>query len=147
MSYCYDYPRPALAADTVLFRLNAAVGEVLLIRRKFPPFQWMWALPGGFMEIGETLEEAAVRELEEETGIRGVELKQFRAYSNIDRDPRTRVITVVFFGMIDFGRSQAQGGDDAAEAGWFPVNSLPETGFDHALIIAQILSETSILPG
>jgi 8-oxo-dGTP diphosphatase len=138
MSYCYDYPRPAVSADMVVFRTNSGRREVLLIRRKHPPYQGMWAFPGGFVEIDETLEQAAARELEEETGLRGVELRQFHAFSNLDRDPRTRVITIVFYGMVPFDASEAKGGDDAELAEWFPLEDLPPMGFDHREIIALV---------
>jgi 8-oxo-dGTP diphosphatase len=100
----------------------------------------MWALPGGFMEIDETLEQAAVRELEEETGLKDIELTQFRTFSQVDRDPRTRIITTVFFGEVSAENTEAKGGDDAAEAQWYPVNDLPPLGFDHKKIIDLLLS-------
>jgi 8-oxo-dGTP diphosphatase len=99
----------------------------------------MWALPGGFMEIDETLEETAARELEEETGLKNVELKQLKAFSQVDRDPRTRVVTVVFYGMVSMENSLATGGDDAERAEWFSVESLPQLGFDHVQIIGLML--------
>jgi 8-oxo-dGTP diphosphatase len=104
----------------------------------------MWALPGGFMEMDETLEETAARELEEETGLRGVSLKQFRTFSQVDRDPRTRVITTVFCGNVLTENSEVRGGDDAEKAGWFPVDDLPLLGFDHRQIIDLILIDLEI---
>jgi 8-oxo-dGTP diphosphatase len=98
-------------------------------------------MPGGFMEIDETLEQTAVRELEEETGLAGVELKQFRTFSQLHRDPRTRVITTVYYGEVSMENSLAQGGDDAEVAEWYPVQSLPPLAFDHGNIIALILSQ------
>lgn len=139
MPYCYDYPRPAVSVDMVVFREKKGKPEVLLIRRKHPPFQGMWALPGGFVEIDETLEQAAARELEEETGITGLELIQFHTFSNLDRDPRTRVITTVYYGEVPFKKSEAKGGDDAENAEWFPVEDLPELGFDHREIIDKVI--------
>lgn len=113
--------------------------EILLILRKNPPFQGMWALPGGFMEIDETLEETASRELEEETGLKNIELKQLHTFSQVDRDPRTRVVTVVFYGIVSKENSEAKGGDDAEEAGWFDINDLPPLGFDHRRIVEQVI--------
>lgn len=91
------------------------------------------------MEIDETLEETAARELEEETGLKNIELKQLQAFSQVNRDPRTRVVTVVFFGMVTTGDSVVKGGDDAERAEWFPVKDLPPLGFDHDRIIGIIL--------
>ncbi len=135
----YEYPRPAVSADIAVFRKAVQSLEILLIRRKNAPFQGMWALPGGFMEIDETLEETAVRELEEETGLKNVDLKQFKTFSNVDRDPRTRVITTVFYGIVSPENSSAKGGDDAEKAEWFAVDKLPELGFDHRKIIGLII--------
>ncbi len=100
----------------------------------------MWAFPGGFMEIDETLEETAARELEEETGLKNVSLKQFMTFSQLDRDPRTRVVTTVYYGTVSPENSSATGGDDAEEAQWFPVDDLPPIGFDHGKIIELILN-------
>ncbi|MBE0641552.1 MAG: NUDIX hydrolase [Bacteroidales bacterium] len=140
MSYSYSYPRPAVAADCMIFRQMAGGWEVLLIRRGNHPFEGMWALPGGFMEMDETLEHAASRELEEETGLTNIKLRQFRTYSGIDRDPRHRTIGVVFFGFS--GPEDApKAGDDAREAAWFPINQLPPLAFDHELILREALQE------
>jgi 8-oxo-dGTP diphosphatase len=140
LNYSYEYPRPAVSADIAVFRQVDQLLEILLIRRKNPPFQGMWALPGGFMEMDETLEDTAARELLEETGLKDVELEQFRTFSQVDRDPRTRVITTVYFGMVAVEDSDATGGDDAEHAQWFPINELPPLGFDHQEIIHSILS-------
>ncbi|MCK9401069.1 MAG: NUDIX hydrolase [Bacteroidales bacterium] len=141
MNYTYDYPRPAVSADIALFRHEKQSLHILLIQRKNPPFQGMWALPGGFMEIDETLEETATRELEEETGLKNVELKQFKTFSQVDRDPRTRIVTTVFFGIVPPENSVATGGDDAESAEWFNVDDLPPVGFDHARIIGLLLEQ------
>jgi 8-oxo-dGTP diphosphatase len=139
LRYCYEYPRPALSADIAVFRPDGNKMQILLIRRKYPPYEGMWALPGGFMEIDETLEQTASRELEEETGLKNIDLHQFRTLSQVDRDPRTRVVTTVFYGFADEENSLAIGGDDAEEAGWFEVNALPPMGFDHQEIVMSIL--------
>jgi len=137
MSYSYEYPRPALTTDIVVFTLRESRLNVLLIQRREPPFAGMWALPGGFVNIDEALEEAAQRELEEETGLKEGYLEQLYTYGNPDRDPRGRVITVAYFALIAADASfHAQGGSDAAGAAWHPVDDLPLLAFDHAEIIA-----------
>jgi len=93
------------------------------------------------MEIDETLEETAERELEEETGLKNVDLKQFKTFSQVDRDPRTRVVTTVFYGMVSLENSFAVGGDDAERAEWFAVDNLPPVGFDHGQIIRLLLEQ------
>jgi len=130
--YCYDYPRPALAADTIVVSDG---GSVLLVRRKHEPFKGHWAIPGGFVEIDEPLEHAARRELEEETGLTGVELTQLRTFGTPGRDPRGRTVSVVFLATVK-GRPGPQAGSDAAEARWFPLDALPPVAFDHAEVIA-----------
>ena len=131
--HVYDYPRPAVAADMVVLSRD---GYVLLVRRKSEPFQGQWALPGGFMNIDERLADAAARELEEETGITGLTLRQWRAFDEPGRDPRGRTISVVFLAQVD-GRPEAKGGDDAAEARWQPLDRLPRLAFDHDRILAE----------
>jgi 8-oxo-dGTP diphosphatase len=139
--YAYDYPRPMVTADVVLFAGEGADRAVLLIRRAREPFKNGWALPGGFVEERETLEACAARELAEETGISGVALRQVRAFSAPDRDPRGRTITVAFVGHVP-ERLPPTGGDDAAEARWWPLRDLPPLAFDHAQIIAAAESES-----
>lgn len=140
MQYCYDYPRPCLSADMAVFRRNGDHLEILLVLRKNTPYQGMWSLPGGFMEMDETLEQTASRELEEETGLKNVEMRQFRAFSSVDRDPRARVVTVLFTGNVEMEESEAVGGDDAESAAWFPINDLPPLGFDHDEMISLLIS-------
>jgi len=137
-AYTYDYPRPAVTADVAVLRLDE-VPEILLIQRLDPPFKDMWALPGGFMEMEETLEETARRELMEETSIRAGELIRFDSYDNPGRDPRGRTITQVFV-MIwkeEMGRPKA--GSDAANLQWFGLNDLPGLAFDHQQIVNDVL--------
>lgn len=140
MAHAYEYPRPMVTVDALIFRDPAAAGppEVLLIRRKRPPFEGMWAIPGGFVEIDEDLEPAAHRELEEETGISGLRLEQLRTYGRPGRDPRGRTISVVYAGTCP-PETVAEGRDDAAEARWFKVEgegrALPPMAFDHAEIV------------
>jgi 8-oxo-dGTP diphosphatase len=144
LNYTYPYPRPAVSADIVVFRQEGQSLQVLLIRRKNPPYQGMWAFPGGFMEMDETLEETAARELEEETGLKNVDLKQFKTFSQVDRDPRTRVITTVFYGKVSMESSKAKGGDDAERAEWFSLENLPPLGFDHEQIIEMLLVQMDL---
>jgi 8-oxo-dGTP diphosphatase len=135
MAYSYTYPHPAVTTDIVLFSLIDGELEVLLIRRKAPPFEGRWALPGGFLEMDETLEACAARELREETGIQAVKLTQFHAFSAPDRDPRERVVSVAFFGVLPADGAPPSAGSDAAEARWHRINALPPLAFDHADII------------
>ena len=144
MSFCYDYPRPAVTADIIILKKIDDQQFVLLIERKNPPFEGMWALPGGFVEMNETLEEAALRELHEETGIAGIELKQFHTFSTVNRDPRHRTITTVFIGYTDNKTAIPKAGDDAAKADWFALDNLPPLAFDHGLVMEMVKSEPEI---
>lgn len=131
MSYTYEYPRPALTVDAVVFRENKEKSEVLLIQRKHYPFEGMWALPGGFVEMEETVEQAVVRELEEETTLKFTDLIQLHTFSELGRDPRGRTVSVTFYGKTTFENSAVTGGDDAADAKWFSLDDLPKLAFDH----------------
>lgn len=132
--YSYKYPRAALTVDAIVFYESKEDTYLLLIERGGEPFWHQWALPGGFIEMDETLEQACIRELEEETGLKVERMQQFRAYDAIDRDPRHRTISVVFSVQLD-KRREVIGGDDASKAKWYSVNELPELAFDHAQII------------
>jgi len=143
MKHCYDYPRPAVTADIIILKKSIDQQFILLIERKHPPFEGMWALPGGFMEMDETLEAAALRELREETGITGVELKQFHTFSKVDRDPRHRTITTVFIGYTDDTISPVAG-DDAANLQWFSTDKLPPLAFDHGEVMDMVKKNTGI---
>jgi 8-oxo-dGTP diphosphatase len=138
MSYTYKYPRPAVTVDMLVFREQKSQLEILLIRRNHGPFEGKWALPGGFMDMNETLEEAAARELHEETGLKDISLTQLKAYSAIHRDPRHRTVSVTFMGFLT-GNQEPVAGDDARETAWFPVQKLPPLAFDHQQIIADAL--------
>lgn len=137
MPFTYDHPHPAVAADVALFRRRAGRRELLLIRRGQEPFAGRWALPGGFVHIDEDLEPAARRELLEETGLHAAELRQLETFGRPGRDPRERVITVVFIGGAADPTAEPKGGDDAADARWFDLDGLPPLAFDHAEIIAR----------
>jgi 8-oxo-dGTP diphosphatase len=134
----YDYPRPALTADVVALVAGAGL-RVLLIRRGHEPFEGLWALPGGFVDEGERPEDAARRELEEETGLAyaGV-LELVGVYGEPGRDPRGWTVSAVYLAALA-GEVQVHGGDDAAEARWFATDELPPLAFDHHLIVADAL--------
>ena len=136
MTYTYKYPRPSLTVDATVFRRKKGNYELLLIQRKFPPFQGDWALPGGFVDMDETLEEAVVRELKEETNLSGVELNQIHAFSALGRDPRGHTISVVFWGVLN-NDQEAVAGDDAKHLKWFDLDKLPELAFDHAEVVEK----------
>ena len=129
MAYTYKYPRPAVTADCIVMTREAEP-KVLLIQRGNPPFKGAWAFPGGFMNMDESTEQCAIRELEEETGLKVSKVYQIGAYSKVDRDPRGRTITVAYLAIIDASMA-VKGQDDAAKAQWFPLSTLPELAFDH----------------
>ena len=134
--FTYDYPRPSVTVDMIVTR-NVNTGlEVLLIQRLNPPFKDKWALPGGFVDLNETLEHAAARELAEETGLTNVKLKQYKAYSEPGRDPRGHTISVVFTGQV-VHNAKATAGDDAKKVNWFNINKLPPLAFDHSDIVSE----------
>jgi 8-oxo-dGTP diphosphatase len=135
MSYTYDYPRPAVTVDCLIFSRSGQSTSLLLIQRDKPPFEGDWALPGGFVDIEEPLETAAHRELEEETGIRDIRLQQFQTFGKPGRDPRGRTISVVYLGFMDPHSQQAKAGSDARNARWFDILHLPHLAFDHLDII------------
>ena len=134
-----NYPHPSVTTDVIIFTLRGGDLQVLLIRRKNPPFQGVWAIPGGFVGMDESLEEAALRELEEETGVRDVYLEQLYTFGAPDRDPRGRTITVAYFALVPATAIHPHAGDDAAEAGWWSMYHLPPLAFDHADILAYAL--------
>jgi 8-oxo-dGTP diphosphatase len=139
MSFTYAHPRPALTVDALIF--SSGKSKVLLIQRGNPPFKDQWALPGGFVGIKETLEEAVERELFEETGLDKLKLEQFHAFSAPDRDPRHRTISVVFAGYANPGASKPRPGDDARDVQWFDIDKLPPLAFDHGKIIETAIRE------
>ncbi len=133
--YCYKYPRPAVTADTVVFGFDGQEVRILLIERGGRTFQGYWAFPGGFMEMEETAEACARRELEEETGIVLTELRQVGAFSGVNRDPRGRVVTIVFYALVKLHQVWPEAGDDAACTRWFSDEDLPLLAFDHGEIL------------
>lgn len=137
-NFCYKYPHPAVTADCVIFGFDGVSIKVLLIQRGIEPYKGMWAFPGGFMNIGETAEECARRELEEETGLKGVTVEQFYTFTDVNRDPRERVITVAHYALVRM--SEVKGGDDAEAACWFSHDDIPALAFDHDRILRMAMS-------
>ncbi len=137
--YTYEYPRPAVTVDCVVFGLDGGALQVLLIQRGEEPFRHAWALPGGFVHMDETLDEAARRELEEETGASKVYLEQLYTFSDVDRDPRDRVITVAYYALVNLSDHKVAAATDAENVAWFEVHDVPTLAFDHANILAAAL--------
>jgi 8-oxo-dGTP diphosphatase len=135
--YEYRYPRPAVTADVLVF--SADRKEILLIRRKNDPYKGCWAFPGGFLNIDETLEQCALRELQEETSLVLADIHPVGTYSTVDRDPRGRVITTAYYTSVDKNTVAPHAADDAAEIGWFSLDSLPPLAFDHDKILADAI--------
>jgi 8-oxo-dGTP diphosphatase len=134
--YVYDWPRPMVTVDALIFTFSRGKARVLLIKRANEPFKGKWAVPGGFIEIDEELEDAVVRELAEETGLTGIKLEQMRTFGKCGRDPRGRQITLVFMGIVTRGQNKVKGGDDAASAEWFDIDKVPkDLAFDHEEVI------------
>ena len=145
MSYVYKYPRPAVTADCIVFS-RYLKPQVLLIRRGNEPFKGEWAFPGGFLNMDETVQECARRELEEETGLVVQDIHLVGVYSRPGRDPRGHTVTPAFLSIMDYPLDVC-GGDDAAQAQWFPLNQLPVLAFDHGEIISDAMRLFSQLEG
>lgn len=139
MPYTYEYPHPAVTVDGVVFGYDAADLKVLLIQRAGPPHAGKWALPGGFVEINESLETAVRRELEEETGITALYLEQLYTFGEPKRDPRERVISVAYYALVKLADHRVRAASDARNVDWFPVAKLPRLAFDHDEVIATAL--------
>lgn len=140
--YTYPYPRPAVTVDVAIFMPTNGNHKILLIERAQEPYKGLYALPGGFVEIQETLEEAAQRELEEETGLKTLQLTQVHTFSDPDRDPRGRVISTCFAAVLmDANQLDLRAGSDAADVGWFVINELPALAFDHGLVIQTVIDK------
>jgi 8-oxo-dGTP diphosphatase len=141
-TYIYDWPRPMVSVDAVVFAFFKTGIKVLLVNRGNEPFKGKWCLPGGFVEIDEELEDAVARELAEETGLVNVTLEQMRTYGNVGRDPRGRQITIVYMGISTEGLDKIRAGDDAAEVGWFDTEKLPkDMAFDHNEVVKYAMSK------
>jgi 8-oxo-dGTP diphosphatase len=156
MTYSYDYPRPALTVDCVVFGFEqitfkqipeksrelpgkSAELKLLLVQRAQPPFAEAWALPGGFMREGEDLETTARRELSEEAGLEQIYLEQLYTFSQLDRDPRGRVVTVAYYALVNWQHYRVRAATDAKAAGWFGLSQLPPLAFDHEQIVRMAL--------
>lgn len=137
-NYCYKYPHPAVTADCVIFGFDGVGIKVLLIQRGIEPYKGKWAFPGGFMQIDETVEECAKRELEEETGLKTTSVEQFYTFTDVNRDPRERVITVAHYALVRL--EEVKGGDDAMSAQWFAMNEIPSLAFDHDRILRMAVN-------
>jgi len=135
VSFMYQFARAAVTVDCVVFGLDDEDLKVLLIRRDLPPFEDKWALPGGFVRLEETLDEAARRELQEETSLERVFLEQLYTFGGIDRDPRERVITVAYYALVRLSDHRVQAATDARDAVWFAMDDLPPLAFDHDQIL------------
>lgn len=138
--FSYKYPRPAVTVDAIVFSLKPTT-KILLIQRKNPPFQNQWALPGGFLDMDETVEQAVKRELQEETGLVLDNLEQFKVFSAVNRDPRGRTLSVVFVAKIETENQLITANDDAKSVKWFDINNLPNLAFDHQIIINETIEK------
>lgn len=128
-----------MTVDVILFTIEDRRAKVLLVRRALPPFEGRWALPGGFVRMDESLDQAARRELKEETGVSVRVLEQLYTFGDVKRDPARRAITVTYFALIDSAKLSPIAGTDASSVGWFPVDALPPLAFDHARIVRYAL--------
>ncbi|MHC4068481.1 MAG: NUDIX domain-containing protein [Planctomycetota bacterium] len=130
--YIYEWPRPMVSVDIMVFSFFGGKAKLLLIKRGKDPYKGKWAIPGGFLDIDEELKAAAARELAEETGLNGLEMEQVQTFGTIGRDPRGRQITVAFMAIAAGKKHKIKAGDDAAEAKWFDIEKLPaDLAFDH----------------
>jgi 8-oxo-dGTP diphosphatase len=146
--YTYQHPRPAITVDIAIFMPKDDDFLLLLIQRANEPYRGLYALPGGFMEIDETLGKAASRELEEETGLKALPLTQVYTFSALDRDPRGRVISTCFAAVLDHSNQiQLKASSDAANLDWFELKNLPRLAFDHTMIIETVVNRFLVPKG
>lgn len=136
--YCYKYPHPAVTTDCVIFGFDGSQLKVLLIERGIEPYKGRWAFPGGFLNMNETAEQGALRELQEETGLTGAYIEQFHTFTDPKRDSRERVITIAYYALVRI--QEVKGGDDAARAQWFGMDEVPQLAFDHDAILRMALA-------
>lgn len=135
MSYQYEYERPALTTDCVVFGLDETDLKILLIQRDIAPFEGKWALPGGFIRVGESVDACARRELQEETGLCDIYLEQLSTFGAPDRDPREHVVTVAYYALVNLIEHPPQAATDARNAAWFALDDIPKLAFDHDTIL------------
>ena len=136
-NFCYKYPHPAVTTDCVIFGFDGTRMQVLLVKRGIDPFKGRWAFPGGFLKMDESCEQGALRELREETGLTGAYIEQFHTFSDPQRDPRERVITIAYYALVKI--QEVKGGDDAERAEWFALDEVPPLAFDHDMILREAL--------
>lgn len=136
-TYTYNYPRPAVTTDCVVFRLERNKLATLLVERGNEPYKGCWAFPGGFLNMDENAEQGALRELEEETGLQLQTVKEFGTFSDVNRDPRGRVISIAFYALTN--KKEVEGNDDAAKAQWFSIDNIPPLAFDHNKMLEKAL--------
>lgn len=139
MAYTYDFPRPALTVDVVVFGFTGSRIEVMLIQRRNDPFKGSWAFPGGFVDHMEDIPIAAARELEEETGLKNHHLVEFGAFGKPSRDPRGHTVSIAFWALVNKEDVDIQPGDDAADVAWFQLTSVPQLAFDHQEMLQKAL--------
>lgn len=153
MAYTYEYPRPAVTVDALVFWLQEKDMQILLIKRKKDPFKGCWSFPGGFMDMNEPPEVAVTRELDEETGLKLKEMVQFGAFGAVNRDPRQRTVSIAYFKVLNEDPGPVKGADDADDACWFSLHDMPlRLAFDHkdVLVRAKVFADMyfrTALPG
>lgn len=135
LKYSYKYPHPSVTTDCVIFGFDGVKLKVLLVERGMAPYKGRWAFPGGFLNMDESAEEGALRELKEETGLEGAYIRQFHTFSAPQRDPRERVITIAYYALVKM--QEVKGGDDASDARWFALDEVPSLAFDHDQILRK----------
>lgn len=146
-TYCYEYPRPGLGADILLFSKEENTTYLLLIERGKNPYAGYWAFPGGFVEEGESCETAALRELKEETNVDiHTKIYQIGAFSTPGRDPRGWIVSVAYYTFVNRHDLKPSAGDDAREFRWFPIHDIPKLAFDHREILDKALDLLGLLP-
>ena len=138
-NYTYKYPRPAVTTDCVVFSVDDHKLKILLIERGHEPYKGFWAFPGGFLNMDENAEQGALRELREETGLKLQHIKELGSFSEVNRDPRGRVISIAFYALDR--KSEVKGDDDAAQAQWFALDEVPRLAFDHDLMLKKALQK------
>ena len=131
----HSFAKPSVTADIIIFTIQNQKLKVLLIKRGVEPFKNMFAIPGGFVKMNENLEQAAKRELEEETGVKEVYLEQLYTFGEVNRDPRGRVITVAYMALVNSENINLKASTDASEAQWFSTKKIPDLAFDHKNIL------------